>query len=181
MAPQAKSNPFEILVALERRCIEAAAGLPQQQEIRRPWTGIGFRVANQYLVAAVGDVNEILYIPQVTYIPGTKSWVKGMANVRGNLMPILDLQDYLGTTPAQINRQSRILIVNHIDLWAGLLVDEVYGLKHFFDDERMSGKITAARQLAPYLTSGFRQNDTAWFVFSMKVLTQTPEFLRVAV
>ncbi len=181
MAQQDKTEAFDLLLALEQRSVAVAVGLPQQQQLRRPWSGIGFRVGKQNLVAAVGDVNEILYLPQVTLIPGTKSWVKGMANIRGNLMPVLDLQDYLGTPPVNIGRHSRILVVNHLDLWAGLLVDEVFGLKHFYDDEKLTGKITTSKQLAPYLTNGFRQNDNPWYIFSMKILTQTPDFLRVAV
>jgi len=181
MAQREKTDAFDVLLSLQERCIKSAAGLPQQKELRRPWSGIGFRVGKQNLVSAVGDVNEILYLPQVTLIPGTKTWVKGMSNIRGNLMPILDLQDYLGTQPVNVSRHSRILVVNHLDLWAGLLVDEVYGLKHFHDDEKLTGKIKTTKHLAPYLINGFQQNDVPWYIFSMKALTKTPEFLRVAV
>lgn len=180
MALSAIKDAFDLLAEIEKRCSATAIGLPQQVEAKKPWSGIAFRMEGHNLVAAVGDVNEILYYPRITTIPGTKSWVKGMANIRGTLMPIIDLQDYLGTAPVRVDRNSRILIVNNQDLWAGLLVDEVLGLKHFFDDEESSEKPGFDGRLVEYLISGYKQNDAPWHVFDMKKLTEQQAFLQVS-
>lgn len=180
MALRDITDAFELLLEIERRSTETAIGLPQQVEAKKPWSGIAFRIEKHNLVAAVGDVNEILYFPKTTTIPGTKSWVKGMANIRGTLMPVIDLQDYLGTQPVAVDRNSRILIVHNEELWAGLLVDEVIGLKHFFDDEESSEQPKFKGEMTNYLSSGYKQNDAPWFVFDMKKLTEQQEFLQVS-
>ncbi len=178
--PQSIQSPFELLLDIERRGIKHAAGLPQQEEVTRPWSGIGFKIGDLHLVSAVGDVNEILHFPQVTAIPGTKPWVKGMANIRGNLIPIIDLNGYLGHSSTHLNNNSRVLIINNADLWAGLLVDKVLGLKHFYDEEQVDEKPETEDSLVQYLSGGYEQNKDNWYVFSMKSLAENPDFYQVS-
>ena len=180
--PESTQSPFELLLDIESRGIKHAAGLPQQAEVTRPWSGIGFKIGDLHLVSAVGDVNEILHFPQVTIIPGTKSWVKGMANIRGSLIPIIDLNGYLGNASTQLNNRSRVLIINNDDLWAGLLVDQVMGLKHFYDEEQVDEKPEAedSLHLVKYLSGGYQQNKDNWYVFSMKSLAENPDFYQVS-
>lgn len=177
---EATQHPFKILLELEHKCKENAAGLPQQVEVRKPWSGIGFKIGDFQLVSAVGDVNEILHFPRVTTIPGTKPWVKGMANVRGNLIPIIDLKGYLGKEQTRLNASSRVLVINNKDLWAGLLVDQVMGLKHFYDADVKNEKPSLDKNVDPYLSAGYAQNNDNWYVFSMKTLAENPVFFQVS-
>lgn len=174
------SHPFELLRALEDTYQRGAAGLPQQREIKKPWTGIGFRIGDFNLVAAVDDVHEILYFPRLTVIPGTKGWVRGMANVRGTLMPIIDLKQYLGQPPVTIHARSRVLVVQRDDLCAGLLVDSVSGLKHFHEDHARKFSGAPLSALKQYLKGAYQQQDVDWYVFSFRELVGNPEFVRIA-
>jgi twitching motility protein PilI len=174
------SHPFELLRTLEETYQRSAAGLPQQREIKKPWTGIGFRIGDMNLVAGVDDVHEILYYPRLTVIPGTKGWVRGMANVRGTLMPIIDLKQYLGQPPVTIHARSRVLVVQSGDLCAGLLVDDVSGLKHFHEDHARKLGGAAQEALRQYLKGAYQQQDVDWYVFSFKELVGNPDFVRIA-
>ena len=177
---ETSQNPFNTLLEIESRCMKFAAGLPQQIELRKPWSGIGFKIGDFQLVSAVGDVNEILHYPAVTTIPGTKNWVKGMANIRGNLIPIIDLNGYLGKEQTSLNASSRVLIINNDELWAGLLVDQVIGLKHFYDADVSAGDPKVDDNVDPYLSSGYQQNNDNWYVFSMETLAKNPGFFQVS-
>jgi twitching motility protein PilI len=174
------TDPFKILLEIEYRSKQYAAGLPQQVEIKKQWSGIGFKIGDVKFVSTVGDVNEILYYPKLTKIPGTKNWVKGLANIRGILMPIIDLRGYLGKSFVNIKPRSRILIIHHKDLWAGLLVDEVMGLKHFYDDEKIQQIPHLDDTVNQYIIGGYQQNDASWFIFNMRALAANPEFLLVS-
>jgi len=174
-------SPFDLLLDLEARSKAGATGLPQQVEIRKPWSGIGFRIGEIQLVSAVGDVNEILHFPQLTSIPGTKSWVIGMANIRGTLIPIIDLNGYLGKKLTIINSKSRVLIIHNSDLRAGLLVDQVMGLRHFYDNEKTQQKPAVDKALNRYLSVEYLKDNGNWYVFSMKMLAENPEFLQVSI
>ncbi len=180
MNPSEQLAPFDVLRELASVCQQRAAGLPQQRAITKPWTGIGFRIGDVNLVAAVDDVREILYYPRLAVVPGAKGWVRGVANIRGTLMPIIDLKQYLGQAPVDINARSRVLIIHYDELWAGLLVDDVAGLKHFQQDNSRSiaGEIQSA--MKSYLVGAYQHQNTDWYVFSFKDLAENPEFMRIA-
>jgi len=172
---------LEKLARLERLCLEHAHGLPQQETTEEEWIGIGFRLGDLHLVAPLGEVSEILTPPQLSKVPRTKSWVCGIANVRGNLMPIMDLQAFVYDRPASFDRRSRVLVVNHNGVYSGLVVDAVLGLRHFREDQRCDDQPGDDDRLRSYMTSAFRAGNQHWGVFSMYALAETPQFLLAAV
>ncbi|OYV76014.1 MAG: hypothetical protein B7Z66_10450 [Chromatiales bacterium 21-64-14] len=181
MQDQCKGDPFALLVDIERRSRANAAGLPRQTEVKGVWVGIGFRLGAIHLLAPLGEVSEILTYPDLARVPMAKPWVRGIANVRGNLLPIMDLQGYLGGPLMPLGRSSRVLVVQYQGVFAGLLVDEVLGLKHFLKEEQSSALPEVEAALRPYLSYAFRKEEEHWVVFSMYSLAETPQFLQVAV
>lgn len=181
MMDAACQSPLEWLARLERACLDHAHGLPQQEQNEEEWIGIGFRLGELRLVAPLGEVSEILTPPSLSKVPRTKAWVCGIANVRGNLMPIMDLHGYLHDQPARLNRRSRILVVNHRGVYSGLVVDAVMGLRHFRDEQRCDELPGDDTRIHEYLEHGFRIGNEHWGVFSMHRLAETPQFLKAAV
>lgn len=178
--PHAKA-PVEVLMELEQRWRTNARELPRQIEVKDDWLGIGFRLGMHRLVAPLGEVIEILAYPGVSKVPGAKSWVRGIANVRGNLLPIMDLNDYLKSRAAVPSRLTRVLVIDCNGVLSGLVVDEVLGLRHFLSEERTDATSIDDEALAPYLSCGFRSGDQCWAVFSTRALVESPQFLQAAV
>jgi twitching motility protein PilI len=179
---QPQSNgPFDLLRGIEAQCRAHARELPRQIEVKEDWLGIGFRLGTQRLVAPLDHVVEILTYPGMSKVPGSKDWVRGIANVRGNLLPIMDLQGYLQGRGSVPNRRSRVLVVNHKGVFSGLVVDEVLGLKHFMPEQRTTELPALDAALATYVQSGFLVGDDFWGVFSMRRLAETPQFLQAAI
>ena len=181
MSESQHSVPMQLLRKLEARCREHSHELPLQVEIKEDWIGIGFRLGDIRLVAPLDHVVEILTYPGMSKVPGSKDWVRGIANVRGNLLPIMDLQGYLHGKSCTPNRSSRVLVVNHKGVFTGLVVDEVLGLKHFMPEQRTDEVPSAETALAPFLRFGFKVGDVHWGVFSMRQLAETPQFLQAAI
>ena len=174
-------TPLERLVHLEKLCFERACGLPQQEQTDEEWLGIGFRLGKLQLVAPLGEVAEILTPPGLSRVPRTKNWVCGIANVRGNLMPIMDLQGYLYDRPAALSRRNRILVVNHNGVYSGLVVDAVMGLRHFSDEQRCNELPGDDERIHEYMLHGFKAGAEHWGVFSLHALAQAPQFLKAAI
>lgn len=181
MAKEAENHPLEQLRVIERSCLEYAHGLPQQLEVAEEWSGLGFRLGELRLAAPLGEVVEVLTYPGLSKVPRTKTWVRGVANVRGNLLPIMDLQGYLSGTPTVMTRSARVLVVSYKGIFSGLVVDEVLGLKHFRNEEKVSELPTQEGAIMAYLRHGFRRGDEHWGVFSMYRLAESPQFLQAAV
>lgn len=70
-------------------------------------------------------VHEILRIPSITRLPNTPSFIKGVLNLRGNVIPVVDVRERFGFTPAVITEQSRVIVIESDDKLIGLLVDNV--------------------------------------------------------
>ena len=174
-------GPLQLLQSIEAQCRAHARELPRQIEIKEDWLGIGFRLGAQRLVAPLDHVVEILTYPGMSKVPGSKDWVRGIANVRGNPLPIMDLQGYLHGQGGVPNRRSRVLVVNHKGVFSGLVVDEVLGLKHFMPEQRTTDLPAMDEALAAYVPSGFLVGDEFWGIFSMRQLAETPQFLQAAI
>ncbi|MES9854993.1 MAG: chemotaxis protein CheW [Sedimenticola sp.] len=169
----------ELLQDIESRSRRFAIGLPQQVEVKQFWEGVLFVSSGMHSIAPLNEVKEILNYPSaVTSVPGTKPWILGVANIRGNLLPLIDLQLFLGGTATTIGRRSRVLVIDHQGLYAGLLVGDVKGIRHLTDEQGAPVPLlpnTARR----YIQRAYKLEGAVWSVFSMGMLAETSGF-RVA-
>ncbi len=180
MNSAAPLSSFALLKQIETRSQQRAVGLPQKTEVRRTWSGVGFRVGDMHLLVTMADIAEILKYPNITKVPSTLRWVKGLANIRGNLLPIMDLNGFIDNDLSKIRKSSRVIVVQHGELSSGLLVDEVYGMRHFFTEEHSENLPDTSDKLKKYLKGSFLQNEVEWGVFSVAKLAQSSEFLNIA-
>ena len=174
-----QQSPFQILFDIERRCRALAAGLPSQQVATQTWSGIGFRMGERLFVAPMGEIGEVLHEPRHTLLPGVKNWVKGVANVRGRLLPVMDLCGFFGGELSPLRKQRRVLVVDHGEVFAGLTVDEVFGMQHFPVDTFSEQLPPLEESIQPFIHGVFRR-EQPWLVFSPHRLTQDQSFLDVA-
>lgn len=181
MAKPASNDPIALLRSIEQRALQHAKGLPLQVQVKNDSLVIGFRIGEMKFVTPVDEVAELLTYPQLWRVPGTKSWVRGVANIRGNLLPILDLQDYLTKKVTSLTPASRVLVVNHAGVFSGLLVDAVLGLKHFLSETRSRAMPEVDDFVKSYLVGSYMQDDEQWGIFSMHTLAKSPLFLQAAV
>lgn len=173
-----RQSPFELLVEIEQTSRALAAGLPSQEEVNDSWSGIGFRIGGQHFVAPLNEVAEVLHEPRYTLLPGVKSWIKGVANVRGRLLPVIDLYEFLQAKPAENHKDRRILVVEHQDVFAGLIVDAVLGMQHFALDS-FSEQLDGMEEHLHAYAHGVFQREHNWMVFSLNALAKNSDFLDV--
>ena len=177
---RSRQDPLALLRKIQKDSIQTAPGLPQEVQAAQLWSGVAFRLGDLRLVTALDEVIEVLPCPSYTPVPSTRPWVKGVANVRGNLITIIDLSEYFGKPAVFLDDASRLMVLNVAELHAGLLVHEVLGLRHF-DEE-------AERQQLPgiddpvmlHVKGAFLRDDVLWGEFDMKSLAQNATFLHVA-
>lgn len=101
---------------------EAAPDAPE--EPLREYLGI--RLADETYALELGQVREIAKVPPITEVPRAPSFVMGVMNLRGEVMPVFDLHRRLGLVrQAPCNRGSRIVVVETGRGPAGLLVEAV--------------------------------------------------------
>jgi len=173
-------SPFEALADYERRSLAHAAGLPEQIEAPGLWRGIGFRVGARYLVSSINEVNEILTLPPLTIVPGTRPWLLGVANVRGNLVPVIDLRQYIEGERTQLTDSSRVLLVRQLGGSVGLLIDEVLGQRNFSEEQRADALGEEDERYSRFVGENYPLGEVHWGLFSMAALVRTPDFVQAA-
>ena len=179
----AHETPFLWLQNIEQLARERAKGLPRQQKVQETWRGIAFRVGKVHLVTPLTEIRAILdpkTLATPAKVPGAKPWVRGLANIRGQLWPIIDLQACLGGKATQQENISRLLIINQAGVSAAILVDEVIGIKHFLEIERNKNVQYNEEWFAPFVTQTFTQEEGTWVVFDMHALSKSKTFLEAA-
>ena len=172
---------FELLLQIDQRCRVLAADLPSQPTRQDRWSGIGFRLGEHWYVAPMGEVSEVLHEPRFTQLPGVKPWVKGVANLRGRLLPITDVCGFFGYELSAVRKQRRVLVVEYKDVFAGLMVDEVYGLQHFAQDSLEAVPPNELNGAMGAFIQGRFQREQSWQVFSPFALARSQDFMHVAV
>jgi twitching motility protein PilI len=179
-SPAIAAAPFEVLADYERRSLAHVAGAPEQIEAQGLWRGIGFRVGERRFVSGIGEVNELLLMPVLTMVPGTRPWLLGVANVRGNLVPVIDLHQYLYGQRTQLTDRSRVLLVRQSGGAIGLLVDEVLGQRNLTDEQREGAQSEDDERLQRFVVENIRLGEQSWGVFDMSSLVTASDFQQAA-
>lgn len=174
-----RPNAIELLRDIETATFRHAAPLPLKQDAHPQWQGMGFQVGGLRLVSAMGEISEILKSPRVAALPGVKSWVLGIANIRGRLIPVVDLHEFLGMTPTLPMAQWRVLVVEDDDLVAGLLVEQSLGIQHFLEDSFEEAQPEALGALAPYVRGAFRHGGRVFYDAQLKLILRDKKFFDV--
>ena len=176
----ARFDPFEALVDFERRAAAHVAGAAEQVEAPGLWRGIAFRIGERRLMSGIHEVNEILMMPAMTPVPGTKPWLLGVANIRGNLVAVVDLRSYLEGERTPIVDRSRLLLARQTGGAVGLLVDEVLGQRNVTDENIPLDEGEDDERYARYIPRRYELDGRIWNVFSMTTLVKTPGFIQAA-
>ena len=97
----------------------AAAALVSEEQF------VAFRLAGETYGIPISVVHEIIRPTEITDVPRTESHVRGVINLRGKVIPVIDLRQRLGLPPADETRTSRIVVVEVEQGVIGMVVDAV--------------------------------------------------------
>lgn len=86
---------------------------------------IGFLVGPEEYGLEILRVREIIRVKEITRLPGVSEFMKGVINLRGDVIPILDLGEKLGLNGKGISQNSRVIVVEVEGRLIGLMVDAV--------------------------------------------------------
>jgi twitching motility protein PilI len=173
-------SPLDLLRDMQARAQKNAAGLPSEEEALDTWTGVGFFVGQQELLAPLNDVVEILDPIECTKIPSVKPWFKGLANIRGNLMPVVDFHQFLHGESLPQTSSTRVVVFRDEGVNAGIVVSNVVGMRHFQMDERSERSESLDAGLKDFVMHAFQRSGEVWDVFSFKDLAQSDQFVQIA-
>lgn len=98
---------------------EITGGAPAEEHV------VIFRLADEYYALDIQTVQEIVRMQTITSIPGSDFWVEGITNLRGRVVPVIDLRKRCGVESRDYTAETRIVVVSSATGMVGLIVDAV--------------------------------------------------------
>jgi len=86
---------------------------------------IVFRLAGREYALPVRSVAEVLRMVALTPVPEAPAWLAGMLNLRGRIIPVVDLRTRLGLPAQAIDVNTPIIVAQTTDRVLGLIADEM--------------------------------------------------------
>lgn len=86
---------------------------------------VAFRLAAEAYGVNISQVREIVTLPPITHVPGAPPFVEGVINLRGQVIPVVDLRQRFGMPPAERSSETRVMVVEVGEFIIGLIVDGV--------------------------------------------------------
>ncbi len=144
---------------------------------------LGLQIGNRRLVVDLAQAGEILAVPDITPVPLTQTWYRGLANVRGNLLGVIDLSLFAGGPATPIDKESRVIALSRE--WrfaAGILVSRMLGLRSAADlsEAAPSQDPAAGDPYAPWLRAHLVDAQGArWDELDLAALAADERFMRI--
>lgn len=180
MNQPANLTPFETLARYERLSLAHASDVQDRMEAPGLWRGIGYRVGQRLFVSGIDEINELLAVPVLTPVPLTQPWLLGVANVRGNLVPVIDFNRFLFGERTQLTERTRLLIVRQGGGSVALMVDEVFGQRTVDEEQRRDAAAEDDPRLTRFVGERVEVGEQQLGVFSMNRLVRAPDFRQAA-
>ena len=91
---------------------------------------VTFRLAGEELALPIKSVQEIIKLPEITRVPNTPSYVDGIGNLRGQILPVVNLRKRLGLEDKERDDATRVVVINSGGVTTGFVVDSVSEVMH---------------------------------------------------
>ena len=119
---------------------------------------VGFQLAGQEYAFRIEQIQEIVILDKVTKTPQVPEYVEGVSNLRGSIIPIINLRKLFGLEPKPVDSETRTIIVNVGDRTMGCTVDMVSQVMRILEENIQPAPETVTANGAHYISGFARQN-----------------------
>jgi twitching motility protein PilI len=157
-----------------KRLLEAQRGGVKPDERLHRALCIGARGLS--ILVPIGDIVEIAVCENITPVPLTQPWIRGLTNVHGQLFTVVDLSVFLGGAETRLSREARIVILGQRAMGTCLLVNNVSGLKLYADENVVDRPSQLPAALEDFFSKGVRLDDVDWAVLDVDSLSRDEKY-----
>lgn len=178
MATQRDVSPRQ-LVKLREFSTQLAQRLKEAPNLPTEPTRLAIRIGAENYLVELGMAAEIVTLPELARVPWTKPWYRGLANVRGRLVGVVDLQHLMGREPLAPEQAQQLLVLGDgLGVAAGILVTRAFGIRNLKDLEALD----AAASSVGWERSRYRDLDgTTLTELDLRELAAAPAFTSINV
>ena len=139
---------------------------------------VGFRIGNETFGVRIGSVREIVRVPEITAVPSAPETIEGVINLRGKIIPVMDLRKRFGQTEIQPDKKNRILVVELDNKLVGLIVNAASEVLRIAPSEIEAPGNLFAEGESSYVTGVGKLKGRLIILLDIAKLLHRPEFKR---
>ena len=140
---------------------------------------VGFRIGNETYGVRIGAVREIVRVPEITAVPSAPDLIEGVINLRGKIIPVMDLRKRFGQTEVSHDKKNRILVVELDNKLLGLIVNAASEVLKIPPSEIEAPGTVFAEGESSYVTGVGKLKGRLIILLDITKLFHRPEFKRL--
>jgi purine-binding chemotaxis protein CheW len=140
---------------------------------------VGFRIGNETYGVRIGSVREIVRVPEITSVPSAPETVEGVINLRGKIIPVMDLRKRFGHSEIKPDKKNRILVVELDNKLIGLIVNSASEVLKISPAEIEAPGSVFADGESGYVTGVGKLHDRLIILLDISKLLHRPELKRL--
>lgn len=131
---------------------------------------VSFHLEHEEYGVEISNVQEIILLDDITRLPQTSPYIKGLINLRSTVIPIVDLRIRFGFDEQPPTDQTRIVVVNIHNKIIGVVVDAVNEVLRISRDEIRAAPPTTATAGQDYIVGLVHHNERMLIVLDIEKL-----------
>jgi purine-binding chemotaxis protein CheW len=131
---------------------------------------VGFRLDNEDYAIAITKIQEIILMKPITRIPQVPDFIEGLINLRGSVIPIVNLRKRFGLLPREVDDETRTIVVNIHDKTVGCVVDAVTEVRRINRDQIQPPPLSVLAISHQYISGLARLDDRLLIILDIERL-----------
>jgi purine-binding chemotaxis protein CheW len=140
---------------------------------------VGFRIGEETFGVRIGSVREIVRVPEITTVPNAQETIEGVINLRGKIIPVVDLRKRFGQIEITTDKKNRILVVELGNKLVGLIVNSASEVLKIPPSEIESPGSVFADGESSYVTGVGKLKGRLIILLDISKLLHRPEFKKL--
>ncbi len=120
---------------------------------------VSFNLSEETYGIEITKIREIILMGQITQVPETPHYIKGLINLRSTVIPVIDLRSRFGLAEADLTDESRIMVLNVAGKEIGIVVDAVSEVLRVSGEQISEAPPTVASLGNEYMTGLVRLEE----------------------
>jgi len=146
-------------------------------------TYLSFRLKNELFAINVSKVLTILEMKPITKVPNSPEYMRGVINLRGNVLPVIDMRTKFGMPSVEFTQETCIIVLNVIieeeTIQLGILVDAVDAVLEIQDNEIEESPTIGTRYKVEFIKGMYMVDDGFIMILNIDLIFSAAELLQV--
>jgi purine-binding chemotaxis protein CheW len=146
----------------------------EEKSAKQTFQIVSFTVGKEEYGVHIEEVQEVVRMPEITKLPQTESFIKGVINLRGNVIPVIDMRERFRMEAVRYSEMTRVIVVKIDEKLVGMVVDTVSQVLELGQEDMSEAPDIIHGISREYIEGIGRMNESMIIVLRIqKVLTAT--------